>query len=128
MKLPPCTQGLGLRLAIAGTMVAAMAGAALAQDMPTIVTPANRACVPCHSSDAEGGLRIVPAAIEQWEMSLHSKIGVGCVECHGMPKAGDLEDIDNPRYVVETVWNQEPVILSCKNSCQLKPRPMVARV
>jgi hypothetical protein len=41
-----------------------------------------------------------------WEASEHAVQGVGCFDCHGLPAAGVGEDLQNPRYVVETTWDK----------------------
>jgi len=38
---------------------------------------------------------------------VHAAQGVGCWDCHGVPKPGDGEAIKNPRYVVSTSWDKE---------------------
>ncbi len=40
-----------------------------------IVTGLNKGCVDCHRKDS-------PALVMEWEHSRHSKVGIGCFECH----------------------------------------------
>ena len=70
--------------------------------------PDSAGCVKCHGEeDANGGRGRDPGVVAHWEASMHAEQGVGCADCHGLPPAGSGEDLTNPRYVVETVWDKE---------------------
>ncbi|MFQ5808817.1 MAG: multiheme c-type cytochrome [Armatimonadota bacterium] len=71
-----------------------------------VVKPHSAACVRCHGQETEGKLGISPGIVKHWEASGHAVAGVGCVDCHEVPPAGFGEDINNPRYVVETTWDK----------------------
>ena len=77
-----------------------------------IVKADSAGCVRCHGyKDKEGGPGRDPAIVKHWEASVHVAQGVGCIDCHGLPPAGDGKDILNPRYVVNTTWDK-PYTLS----------------
>ncbi|MCR4316822.1 MAG: hypothetical protein NUW37_10780 [Planctomycetes bacterium] len=74
-----------------------------------IVTEKSKSCLTCHNSQGLAGSidGSSPSLVAHWEGSAHAANGIGCYECHGMPEGGNLKDIDNPRYVIETTWHQE---------------------
>ncbi len=73
-----------------------------------VVKADSEGCVRCHGyDDGEGGSGCDPGIVKHWEASIHAEQGVGCFDCHGVPAAGTGEDIDNPRYVVDTSWDKK---------------------
>jgi hydroxylamine dehydrogenase len=62
-------------------------------------------CVQCHElgrDDSPG----TPGIVAHWRASTHAAMGVGCVDCHGVPAPDGAEPIENPRYVVVTTWDK----------------------
>ena len=74
----------------------------------TIVVKSDSAgCVHCHGTkDKEGGPGKDPGIVAHWKASEHAVQGVGCMDCHGVPKAGEIPDEQNPRYVVRMAWDK----------------------
>lgn len=70
------------------------------------VPEASKVCLVCHGPKLGGGMGIYPGVAMQWQNSAHARAGVGCLECHGVPEEFEGPDIDNPRYVTETTWDQ----------------------
>ncbi|MBP7560033.1 MAG: hydroxylamine oxidoreductase [Armatimonadetes bacterium] len=99
--------GSFMALASAGILATAQEtpGAAdVPEPMP--VSDGTKVCLVCHGAKSGGGMGIYPAIAMQWEGSRHAQAGVGCLECHGVPEEFAGEDVDNPRYVTETAWDQ----------------------
>ena len=73
-----------------------------------IVKADSAGCVRCHGyKGEEGGPGRDPGVVKHWEASVHAAQGVGCIDCHGLPTAGEVDDSKNPRYVVATTWDKE---------------------
>jgi hydroxylamine dehydrogenase len=82
-----------------------------------IVKSNSKGCVQCHGyDDGKGGPGHNPAIVKTWESSLHAKHGVGCLDCHGFTKKDKKfkENIENPRFMVETSWDEENNVKSQK--------------
>lgn len=47
-----------------------------------IISGANEGCVSCHKKDS-------PALVMEWEVSTHSKVAIGCLECHKANKGDE---------------------------------------
>jgi len=71
-----------------------------------IVSDATAVCLVCHGPGGTGLAAGAPAIAQQWTGSAHATVGVGCAECHVVPKPGTGRDIGNPRYVVDTQWDR----------------------
>jgi len=77
------------------------------QEHKIIVKSDSAGCVRCHGyDDGKGGAGRDPGIVKHWEASVHASQGVGCYDCHRVPKPGEFEDIENPRYVVKTSWDK----------------------
>lgn len=63
-------------------------------------------CFSCHGLKGKEGESKNPGIVAQWENSAHYKAGVGCIDCHQVPSAGSIEDLQNPRYLIETRWDK----------------------
>lgn len=61
----------------------------------SIVTETNKECVTCHAVKTAG-------IVDQWHESLHSKSGIGCLECHGAVK-GELDAFAHEGKLIATV-------------------------
>ncbi len=72
---------------------------------PVIVPESSQSCMECHSADAEGEGGSSPSLSLHWEGSAHARNGVGCYDCHGVPRDLDVEPLQNPRFLVETIWH-----------------------
>ena len=75
-----------------------------------IEVPSDSArCVRCHGVESDGGgAGIDPGVVMHWEASAHAEQGVGCLDCHGVPKPGEVTpDLLNPRYVVDVQWDKK---------------------
>lgn len=72
-----------------------------------IVKSESTGCVRCHGYEGkEGGPGCDPGIVKHWEASVHAAQGVGCMDCHGLPPAGQGKNILNPRYMVTTAWDK----------------------
>jgi len=79
-------------------------------DRKVVVKPDSAGCVKCHGTqNKDGGPGNDPGIVAHWEASVHAEQGVGCIDCHGVPKAGDFEeDVKNPRYVINVKgWSKK---------------------
>ncbi len=73
-----------------------------------VVKSDSAGCVHCHGTKGHEGLPGKdPGIVAQWKASEHAVQGVGCMDCHGVPKAGELPDEKNPRYVVKMAWDKQ---------------------
>ena len=71
-----------------------------------VVNEESAACVNCHGNEYEGGKGRDPGLVHHWQASVHAENGVGCADCHGLPQPGTVDDLKNPRFLVETVWDK----------------------
>lgn len=60
-----------------------------------IVTAANKDCVSCHDTKS-------PGIVDQWRESLHSKTGIGCMDCHGAKK-GEIDSFEHEGSIISTI-------------------------
>lgn len=74
-----------------------------------IVKADSAGCIRCHGyDDGKSGAGRDPGIVKHWEASVHAAQGVGCMDCHGLPRDSQkVEDSKNPRYLVSTTWNKE---------------------
>ena len=73
-----------------------------------VVKADSKGCVNCHGEQTGDGFPgRDPGIVDHWEASMHAEQGVGCADCHVMPVAGDGDNLDNPRYVINTEWDKE---------------------
>ena len=74
-----------------------------------VIKSDSAGCVKCHGQkNKDGGPGNDPGVVKHWESSVHAEQGVGCIDCHGVPKETDDKDIDNPRYMVKvTGWTKQ---------------------
>jgi len=73
-----------------------------------VVVPENsQSCVSCHSGDTDNPSGASPSLTQHWEGSAHAANGIGCYDCHGVPADLDIDPIQNPRYLVETIWHND---------------------
>ncbi len=76
-------------------------------DHQIIIKPESAGCVKCHGSvNKDGGPGNDPGIVAHWEASIHASQGVGCMDCHGLPETGTVDDLFNPRYVVKVNWDK----------------------
>jgi len=76
------------------------------RERKVVIPPSSAGCVKCHANSEGGEPGGNPGIVDHWEASAHAVNGVGCHDCHGVPKDAKVADIDNPRYVVETNWDK----------------------
>jgi len=85
----------------------ALSGALAQEAAEPIVSDETAACLACHGPGGAELAAGAPGIAQQWAGSAHAAVGVGCAECHAVPKPGAGTDADNPRYVVETRWDRD---------------------
>lgn len=61
----------------------------------SVVTSENKACVDCHRVKS-------PGIVGQWEVSTHSKTGIGCMQCHAAKK-GEPDAYEHEGVLIATV-------------------------
>jgi len=64
---------------------------------PPVVDAKTKHCIGCHSEKGEGKV-----ITEQWKNSLHSQVGVGCMECHGAEK-DEIDAYEHHGDVIATI-------------------------
>lgn len=100
--------GLSVALASAGLLATAQEDPQDPDAAAAVpVSDGSQVCLVCHGPKSGGGMGMYPAIAMQWEGSRHARAGIGCMECHGVPEEFAGPDIDNPRYVTETTWDQK---------------------
>jgi len=79
----------------------------ITEEKKIVIKPTSAGCIRCHGyDDGKGGAGRDPGIVKHWEASVHAEQGVGCYDCHSLPKPGTTEDIKNPRYKVKTTWDK----------------------
>lgn len=70
---------------------------AQADERPPIISDETKACIACHEQKNNGKV-----IVEDWKQSRHSKVGVGCLNCH---KAGkdDVDGFDHNGFHIATI-------------------------
>ncbi|MBD3174070.1 MAG: hypothetical protein GF320_02730, partial [Armatimonadia bacterium] len=101
----PRAKWLVVTLCAVGMSLGMLATAQEEAESPA-VSEGTEVCLVCHGPTADGGMGIYAGVTLQWQDSAHAKAGVGCLECHGVPEDFGGEDVDNPRLVTETTWDQ----------------------
>jgi len=78
------------------------------EERKIIVKADSAGCIKCHGvENKKGGPGNDPGIVKHWEAGVHAVQGVGCMDCHGLPADASVEDIQNPRYVVNTTWDKK---------------------
>lgn len=82
----------------------------LVDEHKVVIKKNSAGCVKCHGTkNKEGGPGRDPGIVAHWRQSVHAEQGVGCFDCHGVPKESKKPEdmMKNPRYVVQTVWDKK---------------------
>jgi hypothetical protein len=60
-----------------------------------VVTSENKACIDCHRVKS-------PGIVGQWEISMHAKSGIGCLQCH-KANPGDVDSYEHEGSLITTI-------------------------
>ena len=102
-------------------LLAAEPKAADATDKTPSVTPAqNKACADCHRKNS-------PALVMEWERSVHSQRGVGCLDCHGSEKTKTGSWLHEGSYVSVLVTPKDCCAMSRAGIQGILPQPPCPR-
>ncbi|RLB55388.1 MAG: hypothetical protein DRJ42_06310, partial [Deltaproteobacteria bacterium] len=75
------------------------------EEAEIVIPESSQGCIQCHSAASEDPSGSSPSLAQHWAASAHARNGIGCYDCHGVPADLGVDPIENPRYVVETVWH-----------------------